>query len=33
MTEKALDLLDLKSEGILLDDLIAHCHAVLSGSV
>ena len=30
VTEKALDLLDLKSEGILLDDLIAHCHAVLS---
>ena len=30
VTEKALDLLDLKSEGILIDDLIAHCHAVLS---
>ena len=30
VTEKALDLLDLKSEGIPLDDLIAHCHMVLS---
>ena len=30
VTARRLNLLDLKSEGILLDDLIAHCHAVLS---
>ncbi|MBU26048.1 MAG: decarboxylase [Gammaproteobacteria bacterium] len=30
VTDRALDLLDLKSEGILLDDLITHCHALLS---
>ena len=30
VTDRALDLLDFKSEGVLLDDLIAHCHAVLS---
>ena len=30
VTDRALEILDLKSDGIPLDDLIALCHAVLS---
>ena len=30
VTDRALEILDMKSEGIPLDDLISQCHAVLS---
>ena len=33
VTDRALEILDLKSDGIPLDDLIALCHAVLSREV
>ena len=30
VTDRALEILDLKSDGVPLDDLISQCHAVLS---